>query len=204
MGCIQYLFTFAMPFFLALSAGAVGPKRLLILGDSLTEGYGVAKTEAYPALLEKKIQASGKNWMVINAGISGSTTASAPSRLKWQLQSKPDLLILALGANDGLRGLDLASLEKNLAEAIEMAQKEKIPVVLAGTLLPLNYGADYRKKFAEIYIRLAKKYKIKRIAFLLEGVAGNPKLNLDDGIHPNEKGHQIVASTVYEAIKEFL
>lgn len=186
------------------SAQEGAPKKLLVLGDSLTEGYGIAKAAAYPDLLEKKIKASGKNWIVINAGISGSTTASGPGRLKWQLKSKPDLMILALGANDGLRGLDPKATEKNLAATIELAKKEKIPIILAGMLLPPNYGADYRKKFEEIYINLAKKYQVKKIPFLLEGVAGKPELNLADGIHPNEKGHQIMADMIYTHIKDLL
>ena len=179
-------------------------KKILVLGDSLTEGYGIANDAAYPALLEKKIQASGKKWTVINAGISGSTTASGPARLKWQLKSKPDLIILALGANDGLRGLDVQSIEKNLATTIELAQKEKIKVILAGMLLPPNYGADYKKKFEDVYLRLIEKYKLQKIPFLLEGVAGKPELNLADGIHPNEKGHQIIAELVYKNIKDLL
>lgn len=179
-------------------------KKLLVLGDSLTEGYGIAKSSAFPALLEKKIKASGKDWSVINAGVSGATSASGPSRLKWQLKAKPDMMILALGANDGLRGLPLESTEKNLAQTIEMAQKEKITVVIAGMMLPPNYGAEYRKKFENLYNRLAEKYKTKKIPFLLEGVAAKPELNLDDGIHPNEKGHEIVAETVFQSIKELL
>jgi acyl-CoA thioesterase-1 len=185
-------------------AFADGSKRLLILGDSLTDGYGVAKASAYPALLEKKIQASGKKWTVINAGISGSTSASAPSRLKWQLKNKPDLMILALGANDGLRGFDPKATEKNLAETIEMALKEKVTIILAGMLMPQNYGTAYQKQFEQIYINLANRYKLRRIPFLLEGVALDPKLNLPDGIHPNEKGHEVVANTVFNNIKDLL
>ncbi len=189
---------------LAFANPAATPKRLLVLGDSLTEGYGVAKASAFPALLEKKIQATGKNWIVINAGISGSTTAGGLARLKWQLNNKPDLMILALGANDGLRGLDVKATEKNLAETIELAQQEKVQVVLAGMMLPPNYGEDYRKQFQKIYDRLADKYKVKKIPFLLQGVAGDPKLNLADGIHPNEKGHQMIADMVFESIKGLL
>lgn len=179
-------------------------KKLLVLGDSLTEGYGIARSSAYPALLEAKIKASGKNWSVINAGISGSTTASGPGRLKWQLKSKPDLMILALGANDGLRGLPIGGIEKNLTATIEMAKKENVPVILAGMQMPPNYGADYRKQFEEIYVRLAKRYQLKTVPFLLEGVAGQPGLNLADGIHPNEKGHKIMADKIYKHIKDQL
>ncbi|MBX2995187.1 MAG: arylesterase [Bdellovibrionaceae bacterium] len=177
------------------------PKKLVILGDSLSEGYGVSREAAFPALLEKKIKADGKDWTVINAGISGSTSASAVSRLKWQLKAKPDLIVVALGANDGLRGLKTEELEKNLSAAIEAIQKEKIPVILAGMMMPPNYTKDYADKFAAVYPRVAKKYKIKLIPFLLDKVAGETALNQADGIHPNEKGHVIVADTVYANIK---
>lgn len=183
---------------------AAETKKLVILGDSLTEGLGVAKSAAFPDLLEKKIKASGKDWTVINAGISGATSASGMSRLKWQLKSKPDLVILALGANDGLRGVDVKSTEKNLSDTIELAQKEKIKVILAGMLLPPNYGAQYSKDFKAIYEHLAKKYSLQKIPFLLEGVAGDPKLNQADGIHPNEKGHKVIAENVFKAIKGLL
>lgn len=195
------LFSFLLSFSLTLSAAT---KKLLVLGDSLTEGYGIAKSAAFPALLEKKIKASGKDWIVVNAGVSGATSASGPSRLKWQLKAKPDMMILALGANDGLRGLPLDSTEKNLSRAIEMAEKEKVKVVLAGMMLPLNYGAEYRKKFEDLYQHLADKYKIRKMPFLLEGVAMKPELNLDDGIHPNEKGHEIIAQNVFQFIKDLL
>ncbi len=186
------------------AAAAENKNKLVVLGDSLTEGLGVARSLAFPALLEKKIQADGKQWTVVNAGISGATTASGPSRMRWQLKSKPQMIILALGANDGLRGINLQSTEKNLSETIEIAKKDKIQVILAGMMLPPNYGAQYTKDFQAIYKRLAKKYQLKKIPFLLEGVAGNPKLNLADGIHPNEKGHEIIATHVYAAIKDLL
>lgn len=185
-------------------AFAQNPKRLLILGDSLTEGYGVARDASFPALLEKKIKNGGKSWVVINAGISGSTTASAPSRLKWQFKQKPDLMILALGANDGLRGLPITDTKKNLSQAIEMAQKEKVKVIIAGMLLPPNYGEEYRRNFQKMYEDLAKFYKLPKIGFLLEGVAGDSSLNQSDGIHPNEKGHEVIAETVFKSIKDQL
>ncbi len=186
-----------------LQAESAG-KRLLMLGDSLTEGYGISPKAAFPALVEKKIKASGKNWQVINAGISGSTSASGPSRIKWQMKTKPDLMVLALGANDGLRGLNLKDTEKNLSETIEIAQKENVQVVIAGMLLPLNYGAQYRKQFSDMYTHLAEKYKLRKIPFLLEGVALHPDLVLADGLHPNEKGHEIVAELVYKSIRDLL
>lgn len=191
-----------LPFlFLSAQALAQNPKRLLVLGDSLTEGYGVAREASFPALLEKKIIASGKNWVVINAGISGSTTASGPSRLQWQLKTKPDMMILALGANDGLRGLPITDTKKNLSKTIELAQKENVKVMIAGMLLPPNYGEEYGKKFGAMYEDLAKFYKLPKMPFLLQDVAGKSALNQADGIHPNEKGHEIIAENVFKAIR---
>lgn len=183
---------------------ALAEKRLVILGDSLTEGYGVAKEQAYPSLLEKKIRESGKDWKVINAGISGSTSAGSDKRLQWLIKNKIDLLIIALGANDGLRGLKIEATQKNLSTTIELAKKNKIPLVLAGMLMPPNYGKDYTKKFENLFQDLKKKYNIVLIPFLLDKVGGEIQLNQADGIHPNEKGHQIIAETVYQSIKDLL
>lgn len=179
-------------------------KKIIMLGDSLTEGLGVAKSSAYPALIEQKIKNDQKNWVVVNAGISGSTSASGPSRMKWQLKSKPNMVFLALGANDGLRGFKVSEIEKNLSESIEMAQKEKVTVVLGGMMMPPNYGDQYAKDFAALYPRLAKKYNLTLVPFILKGVAGDPALNLADGVHPNEKGYIIVADTIYSVLKGLL
>lgn len=180
--------------------------KILFLGDSLTEGYGVAKDEAYPRqaelLLQKKFP--GRSIQAINAGSSGSTSASAKSRLQWHLKSKPNILLLALGANDGLRGFSVAATEKNLQETIQLAQDNSIKVIIAGMQLPTNYGEKYRKDFAKIFPTLAKKHHTILIPFLLEGVGGNPKLNLADGIHPNEAGHKIIAETVIPYISKAL
>lgn len=186
------------------SANSDTPKKLLALGDSLTEGYGVARDKAYPALVESKLKQAGQNWQVINAGISGSTSSSAANRLKWQLRQKPDAMILALGANDGLRGLKISETEKNLSTAIEMAQKEGVRVFLFGMKLPTNYGDDYRKDFEAMFQRVAKKYNVPHLPFFLDRVAGDPKLNLPDGIHPNEKGYEIVAENVFKFLKDKL
>lgn len=192
--------------FLLSSAQAQKVSTLVIVGDSLTEGYGVTRDKSYPALLEKKLNAAGgsKKWKVINAGISGSTSASGMSRLKWQMKSKPDVILIALGANDGLRGTKPEVTEKNIAEMIEATQKEKIPVILAAMQMPPNYGPGFTKRYAEIFPALAKKYKVPMIPFMLDKVAGDPKLNLADGIHPNEKGYEIVAETFYNSIKGIL
>lgn len=176
-------------------------KRILIVGDSLTAGYGVSKEAAYPAQLEELLKKDHPDVKVIGAGSSGSTSASAISRLKWHLKAKPTHLILALGANDGLRGVKLESTKKNLSEAIDMAKDKKIKVYLAGMLLPTNYGEKYRSKFKSLFAELAKEKKVEFIPFLLKGVGGQPELNLADGIHPNEKGHKIVAKTVFDALK---
>ena len=179
-------------------------RQLVIIGDSLTEGYGVSKDSAFPQLLEKKLNQKSQDWQVINSGVSGSTTASALSRVRWMLKNKPDLVLIILGANDGLRGLKTEQSEKNLAEAIELAQKSHVKVILGGLYMPPNYGKEYSQQFKTMYSHLAKKYKVYLVPFILEKVAGDPKLNQADGIHPNEEGHKIVATTIYNSIKDQL
>lgn len=195
-------FLFPILFFCSLSFAA--PSKLIILGDSLTEGYGVSKEAAYPALLEKKLKAAKKDWDVINAGVSGSTSASGPSRLKWLFKNKPHAVLLVLGANDGLRGLKVPETQKNLAQSIEFIQKEKVKVILGGLYMPPNYGKEYTSQFSKMYSDLAKKYKTPFIPFILDKVAGDPKYNLADGIHPNEEGHKIIAEHIYNSIKDQL
>ena len=175
-------------------------KRLVVLGDSLTEGYGVAQEKAYPALLQNKI----KNWTVVNAGVSGSTTASALPRLQWLLKKPANLVVIALGANDGLRGLKIENSEKNLSKAIEYAKSKKVKVVLAGILVPPNYGKEYSDRFAKMYVNLSKKHKVRLLPFLLKDVGGVADRNLADGIHPNEKGHEAMANTMFEFLKSEL
>jgi acyl-CoA thioesterase-1 len=201
----------ALALALPVPAGATGPAaapraiRVLALGDSLTEGYGVAQTQAYPALLEQALQArTGREVRVINAGIGGSTSASALSRIRWHLRAKPDLVVLALGANDMLRGLSPESCEKNLDQALALLSEHSIPAVLAGMRVPPNYGADYRRRFEAIYPRLAARHRVPIIPFLLEGVAGSRELNQEDGIHPNEKGHQTMARTVLPWVEHWI
>lgn len=197
-----FLFLFIITGSLQLLANTPKSQKLVILGDSLTEGYGVSQEAAFPALLEKKIkQDLKKNYQVINSGISGSTTASAPQRAKWVLKQKPDIVILILGANDGLRGLKLEASEKNLSTAIEEIQKAQVKVILGGLYMPPNYGLDYTEQFKKMYSRLAKKYKVSLVPFILDKVAGDPKYNLPDGIHPNEEGHKIIAKTIFDSIK---
>lgn len=178
--------------------------RVVFLGDSLTEGYGVAKEKAYPALIERKIKAAKLDWQVINAGVSGSTSASAKSRLDWQLKSKPEIIVIALGANDGLRGFKPADTRRNLEEAVVKAKAAGARVVLAGMEMPPNYGDKYRDDFRKVYPELAKAQKVDLIPFLLDKVGGAKELNLEDGIHPNEKGYVIVADTVWKVLEPIL
>jgi acyl-CoA thioesterase I len=185
-----------------IHAGESKSMTVLYLGDSLTDGYGVSKEVAYPQLVQVLFQKNlGREMVVLNGSVSGSTTASGLSRLRWFLKRNPDVLVLALGANDGLRGLSLEESKKNLNEIIVMAKEAKIQVVLAGMLMPANYGEDYRTAFTSMFQDLVNTHKIHFIPFLLEGVATIPELNQADGIHPNEKGHEIMAKTVFEALK---
>jgi len=176
--------------------------HVLFMGDSLTEGYGVTREKAFPSIVKDKLEAGAIDFPVkiTNGSISGSTSANAPSRLKWFLKSKPDVLILALGANDGLRGIDVNSSSDNLAQTIKMAKDNKIRVVLTGMIMPPNYGKDYREKFESMYSKLKEKFGLDFIPFLLEGVAGKKELNQADGIHPNEAGHSVMADNVLKVL----
>ncbi len=179
-------------------------KTLLILGDSLTEGYGVAQSAAFPALIEEKLKKDSLNWTVKAAGSSGSTTASGLERIKWLSKSKPDLVLLLLGSNDGLRGIKPETTEKNLNDTIAWAKENKLEIMLGQLHMPPNYGKDYTKKFEETFKKVAKKNKIPLVDFLLKDVAGKSDLNLPDGIHPNEKGHKVVAENIYKSISKYL
>ncbi len=176
---------------------------ILFLGDSLTEGLGVDKKSAYPFLVQELIKNKlEKEVKVINGGVSGSTTSDGLARLKWYLRSKPNIVFIALGANDGLRGLDLKESQKNLEQIINQALKSGSKVLLAGMLIPPNYGPNYTNDFKNMFIKLKDKYKLKFMPFLLNKVAGEQTLNQADGIHPNEKGHKIIANEVFEFLKE--
>lgn len=180
-------------------------KKIIILGDSLTEGYGVAKEQAYPSLIQKKLdQIYPNNYKVINGGVSGSTTASGISRLRWFLKVKPSFLVLALGANDGLRGIKVSESQKNLENIIILAQKKHLKIFLCEMQLPTNYGKDYRKSFNKMFKEVQQKYKIDLIPFMLKGVGGNKEMNIEDGIHPNVKGHQKVADNIFKYLEESL
>ena len=177
---------------------------LVFLGDSLTAGLGLPKEQAFPALIETRLRAEGHPWKVVNAGISGDTTAGGAARLDWIYKQKVDVLFLCLGANDGLRGIPVTETERNLRSILDRAKREGTRVVLAGIQLPENYGSDYRVAFARIFPRLAKEYRVPLLPFLLEGVAMDPRLNQPDGIHPNAEGARIVAEHVWVALEPSL
>jgi acyl-CoA thioesterase-1 len=193
---MNYIILFLISFILQVKA-----ETILFLGDSLTEGYQLSREEAYPALIEKILKDEKKEIKVINGGVSGATSASGLKRLDWYLRAKPDIMVLALGANDGLRGLKLNETEKNLSLVIMKAQERGMIVILAWMKMPTNMGETYRKEFEKIFSTLSKKYSIKLIPFLLEGVGGKPELNLPDGIHPNPKGHKKMADNVLKVLR---
>lgn len=181
-------------------------KSIVFLGDSLTEGYGVEQDSTYTSLIQKKFDQDKLEWKVINSGISGSTSASGPSRAKWLLKAKekPNIVVIVLGANDGLRGLPITSIKKNLTDTIQILKNSKIKVILGEIYVPPNYGKEYSDSFKKVFSDVAKKSEVPLMPFLLEKVAGKTELNLSDGIHPNEKGHQIVANAIYTYIKKLL
>jgi acyl-CoA thioesterase-1 len=179
-----------------------GHPKIVVLGDSLTAGLGLLETQAYPALLQGKLNEDGYEWEVINAGISGDTSAAGLQRIDWALsQGDVRILVLELGANDGLRGLPIAEMKKNLAAIIERAQEKRISVLLAGMEAPPNFGPEYTVSFRQVYRDLARQYKVTLLPFLLDKVAGVPSLNQSDGIHPNIEGSRIVADTVWNVLR---
>ena len=179
-------------------------RTLAFLGDSLTAGYGVEPGESYPALIQARLKAQGLDWQVVNAGVSGDTSADGLRRTDRLLQKPVDVLFLCLGANDGMRGLPVVELEKNLRAIVAKARAKKAVVVLAGIQVPENYGADYRKAFSAVFPRLAKEQRLPFLPFLLEGVAMDPALNQADRIHPNAAGHRIVADHVWKVLQPVL
>jgi acyl-CoA thioesterase-1 len=178
--------------------------RIVFLGDSLTAGYGLAREASVPALIPARLQKSGYPHEVVNAGVSGDTSAGGLSRLDWSLEGNVQVLVVELGANDGLRGLPVASLKKNLAEIITRAQARDIRVVLTGMEAPPNFGAAYTAEFRDVYRELAREMDVTFVPFYLEGVAGIPSLNIADGIHPNAEGSRINEKTVWSALEPLL
>jgi acyl-CoA thioesterase I len=185
-------------------APGTGERIIVALGDSLTAGLGVASDEAYPALLEARARKAGFDYRVVNAGVSGDTSAGGLRRLDWVLRSRPDVVIVALGSNDGLRGLPVAALRDNLTTIVTRLRAAGARVLLVGMRVPPNYGAAYAGDFAEVFGSVALRTSVAFLPFLLEGVAGDPTLNQPDGIHPNAAGQRIVADRVWTALRPLL
>jgi acyl-CoA thioesterase-1 len=175
--------------------------RIVVLGDSLTAGLGLPIEEAYPSELQRRLDRKGLKYRVINAGVSGDTSAAGLSRLEWALDGDVRILILALGANDGLRGLPVSQLKENLSRIIERAQGRGVTVVLAGMEAPPNWGDEYTRAFHDVYPALANHYHLPLVPFLLEGVAGVDRLNQRDGLHPTAEGDRMVADTIWSVLE---
>jgi acyl-CoA thioesterase-1 len=191
----------------AATPAAANEKLVLAFGDSLYAGYGLGPGEAFPAVLERQVEASGMNVRMVNAGVSGDTTAAGLARLEFTLEGlprTPDLAIVGLGGNDVLRGIDPKETQANLEAIVRELDRRGIPVVLTGMMAPRNLGADYTSRFDAIYPDLAKAYDARLDPFFLDGVITDPKLLLGDGIHPNAKGVEIMAKRVAPLVAESL
>lgn len=186
--------------------GAAAPRTILFLGNSITAGYGLDMEQAFPALIQKKIDATNWNFRVVNAGQSGDTSAGGLNRIEWLLKNRVDILVLELGGNDGLRGLPAETTRKNLQAIIDRTKGKypEVKVIVAGMKVPPNMGSDYGRKFEAVFVDLAKKNNATLIPFILEGVGGNREFNLADGIHPTAKGHEILATNVWKVLEPVL
>jgi acyl-CoA thioesterase-1 len=177
---------------------------VVALGDSITAGLGVAADEAFPARLEARLRAEGYAYRVVNAGVSGDTTAGGLRRVDWALRSSPEVVIVALGANDGLRGQSPPAMRANLDEIVARLQAAGARVLLAGMRLPPNYGGEYTKEFEAVFPAVARGTRITLMPFLLDGVAGVPRLNQADGIHPTAAGQQVIADHIWPYLRPLL
>jgi acyl-CoA thioesterase-1 len=186
-------------------SGGTDPRpKVVCLGDSLTAGLGLVESQAYPSLLQRKVDEDELGFEVVNAGVSGDTTAGGLRRLEWALQGDVKVLVVALGGNDALRGLSVAEMRQNLSTIVERARNRGVIVVLAGMQAPPNYGPEYTAAFRQAFIDVAREHRTPFIPFLLEGVAGDPELNQRDGIHPNARGAELMAETVWNALRPAL
>lgn len=203
---VRFLILHLVAFLFLVPPAFAESRKLVFLGDSLTAGYNLASDQAFPAFVKKKIAAAKLvgSWEVVNAGVSGDTTAGGKSRLRWILKSKPSVVFVCLGANDGLRGLKHADIERNLRGIIGTLKEAKVRVVLGGVLLPGNYGAEYAEKFSQIFSRVAKDESVPLVPFLLDGVATNDKLMLPDRLHPNAAGAERIAENVWPVLEPVL
>jgi acyl-CoA thioesterase-1 len=178
--------------------------RIIIVGDSLTAGYGLAEEQAFPAHVEEGLRGRGWGVEVVNGGVSGDTTAGGLARLAWLLRQEPDIVVLELGANDGLRGLPIDTTAANLRQMAQRSRQAGARVLLVGMRVPPNYGDDYAGRFAALYPRLAAELDLPLMPFLMDGVGGRPDLNLPDGIHPNAEGHALVGAAVVAHLEPIL
>jgi len=183
---------------------AWGDAVVVALGDSLTAGLGVAADEAFPARLEARLKSEGYAYRVVNAGVSGDTTAGGLRRVDWVLRARPEVVIVALGANDGLRGQEPRAMRANLDEIVRHLQAAGARVLLVGMRMPPNYGGDYTKEFEAVFPAVARRAKVALMPFLLEGVAGVPRLNQADGIHPTAEGQQVIADHLWPYLRPLL
>lgn len=181
-------------------------KIILFFGNSITAGYQLDMDQAFPALIQDRMDSLGLNYQAVNAGLSGETTAGGKSRIEWVLRTVPDIFFLELGANDGLRGLPLEETPANLQSIIDAVRQvnPEVKIIIAGMLVPPNLGETYTTEFAKIFPEIAEKNNAVHIPFLLDGVAGDRSLNLEDGIHPTPEGHKIVAETVWRYLAPLL
>lgn len=188
-----------------ISTSAENLPAIVAFGDSLTAGFGLSPDESYTTLLQQKLDEKAYGYRVVNAGVSGDTSAGGARRIDWALQSgNVKLLILELGGNDGLRGLSVAEMKKNLSQIIERAQSRGVTVILAGMEAPPNLGAEYTREFRQTFRDLAKQYKTPFIPFVLDGIGGKPELNQPDGIHPNAEGEKIFTGNVWRTLEPLL
>lgn len=183
---------------------AAARPRVVVLGDSLSAGLGISTDQAFPAVLQRKVDSKGLPFEVVNAGVSGDTTAGGLRRLDWALDGNVQVLIVELGANDGLRGLSVDEMRRNLSDIISQAQRRGIRVLLCGMEAPPNFGASYTTAFRAAFKDVAGQHRVQLLPFLLEGVAGLPALNQADGVHPNAQGAQRVAETVWSRLEPML
>jgi acyl-CoA thioesterase-1 len=193
---------------LALAAGLsadAAPERVIVaLGDSLTAGFGLAPDQAWPALVEARIRREGYPYRIVNAGVSGDTSAGGLRRVDWVLRARPEIAVVALGANDGLRGQEPGETRANLEAIVARLQSAGVRVLLAGMRLPPNYGAERARAFTAVFADVARRAQVPLMPFLLDGVAADPGLNLGDGIHPNAAGHRVIAERVWPFLRPLL
>jgi acyl-CoA thioesterase-1 len=197
----------ALPLLFVLLAAVPAPaaeRVIVVLGDSLTAGLGVAREEAYPALLEARLRREGYDYRVVNAGVSGDTSAGGLRRVDWVLRARPDIVIVALGANDGLRGLPVDALRANLERIVRRVRAAGARVLLAGMRVPPNYGDEYARDFAAVFPEVARRTGVPLAPFLLDGVAGEARLNQADGIHPTAEGQRLIASRLWSHLRPLL